>query len=154
MIKTMHRSFIKGTNWILAGILSILGFSGCNDVNIGTEEYGAPHTNFSFHGTVINATKDPVKGIQIEIGTRREGYVSDSILTNESGQYSTTLVLWPNEEDFQVIVSDVDGEENGSYQNDTIPVKITKDDYYEQGHGEWYYGAATKKVDVLLKDKE
>jgi putative lipoprotein (rSAM/lipoprotein system) len=153
MIKRIHRTITKGANWILAGILSILGFSGC-EINNGVEEYGTPYATFSFHGKVANNAKKPVKGIKVEVCEGQGGYpVTDSVLTNETGQYSIQFQTFPNE-NFRVIVSDIDGEANGSYQNDTIRVKISDKDYYEKGNGSWNYGLASKEVDVVLKEKE
>ena len=31
-MKKFNRKLIRGTNWALAGILSLLGFSGCNGI--------------------------------------------------------------------------------------------------------------------------
>jgi putative lipoprotein (rSAM/lipoprotein system) len=156
MVKKTRRSLIKGANWILSGILSMLGFSGCDDTgNDYIVEYGTPHATFSFHGTVANKAGNPVKDIKIEI--KKEGSPESTIpvptITNEMGQYSTTFVEFPVQ-DFQVIVSDIDGEVNGSYQNDTIPVKVGKDDYYKQGDGHWNNGSADKEVNIVLKEKE
>jgi putative lipoprotein (rSAM/lipoprotein system) len=151
MFKTMHRSALKGANWILVGILSMLGFSGCHKEQYRLEEYGSPYATFSFHGKVTNKTGNPVKDIKIEV--THQGYpVMNPMLTDDLGGYSMTVSTF-HDENFQLIVSDIDGEANGSYKNDTIQVTITKDDYYEQGEG-WNRGSAAKKVDVLLKDKD
>jgi putative lipoprotein (rSAM/lipoprotein system) len=146
----MHRSLIKGANWILSGILPLLGFSGCSE-NYGREEYGTPYATFSFYGTVTNNAGIPVKNIKIEAGQPEEEHATNQTTTDEEGKYSMTFELFPVD-DFQVIASDVDGEANGSYRNDTIPVKITKDDYYEQGKG-WNSGSAAKEVNIVLKEK-
>jgi putative lipoprotein (rSAM/lipoprotein system) len=149
----MHRSIIKGANWILVGILSMLGFSGCNKEEKNIEEYGSPYATFSFRGTVTDKAKNPVKDIKVEIGVNGYPVMENPLLTNALGHYSIQFQFsW--HEDFQVIVSDIDGETNGSFRNDTIPVKVTKDDYYEQGEGNWDLGSALKEVDIVLKEKE
>jgi putative lipoprotein (rSAM/lipoprotein system) len=152
MFKTMHRSMLKGANWILVGILSMFGFSGCHKERYGLEEYGTPYATFSFHGKVTDKNESPVKDIKIEV-TEQGASVMNPMLTDKSGGYSMTFSTFPAE-DFKVIVSDIDGEANGSYKNDTIQVTITKDDYYKQGEGNWNRGSAAKEVDVVLKDKE
>ena len=43
-MKKLNRKLIHGTNWVLAGILSLLGFSGCNE--IFQMEYGSPNADF------------------------------------------------------------------------------------------------------------
>ena len=102
---------------------------------------------------MTDKAKKPVKDIKVEIGTDGYSITENPVLTNTLGQYSVQL-QGPPFEDFQVIVSDIDGEANGSFRNDTIPVKVTDDDYYEQGDGNWNHGSAAKEVDIVLKDKE
>jgi putative lipoprotein (rSAM/lipoprotein system) len=150
-MKRMSQSLTKGANWILSGILSILGFSGCTE-NYGMDEYGTPYATFSFHGIVTNKAGPPVKDIKIEAVQPGEERAGSLALTNEAGKYSMTFEHFPVD-NFQVIASDIDGEANGSYRNDTIPVKITKDDYYDQGKG-WNRGSASKEVTIVLKEKE
>jgi putative lipoprotein (rSAM/lipoprotein system) len=152
MVKRTHRSVIKTANWILAGILSILGFSGCHKEKLAVE-YGSPYASFLFHGTVTDEAGKPVKDIKVEIGWEKHPITENPVLTNTSGQYSV-LFMSPPFEDFQVIVVDIDGETNGSFRNDTIPVKVSDNDYYELGEGNWDHGSASKEVDIVLKEKE
>ena len=53
-----------------------------------------------------------------------------------------------------LVISDTDGEANGSFENDTIRVTFESKDYYKRGKGAWYEGAAKKEVDVKLKAKK
>jgi putative lipoprotein (rSAM/lipoprotein system) len=151
MVKKMHRSLIKGANWILSGILSILGLPGCDKKEGLMLEYGTPYATFSFHGTVADKAGNPVKDIKIEV--KGATHIASPTITNEIGLYSTKFTGFPVD-DFQMIVSDIDGQANGSFQNDTIPVKVGKDDYYEQGDGHWNSGSADKEVNIVLKEKE
>ncbi|MDR0726324.1 MAG: radical SAM-associated putative lipoprotein [Prevotellaceae bacterium] len=153
MLKRTHRSVIKTANWILGGIISILSFSGCHKEQSGTVEYGSPYATFSFRGTVSDKTGQPVKDIKVEVGLEKHPAMDNPVLTNTSGQYSVQFQFRPVE-DFQVIVSDIDGESNGSFRNDTIPVKVSEDDYYEQGNGSWNHGSAAKEVNIVLNEKE
>ena len=41
-MKKLNRKLIRGTNWALAGLLSLLGFSSCGNP---VEEYGSPHAD-------------------------------------------------------------------------------------------------------------
>jgi putative lipoprotein (rSAM/lipoprotein system) len=153
MIKRTHRSIIKGVNWILAGILSILGFSGCQYVRTGPDEYGSPYATFSFHGKVTDKAGKPVKDIQVEVRRQIYPVTKEPASTDASGRYS---IRFQDDlfEDYQMIVSDIDGEANGSFLNDTVRVKVTKEDYYEEGKSNWDYGSADKEVDIVLKEKE
>jgi putative lipoprotein (rSAM/lipoprotein system) len=141
---------LKGINWILAGILSALGFSGCETEVLGPMEYGTPYAKFSIHGKVTGKDRKPVENINIKL---LEMEYIDSIYTDVAGDYSITFETYPVEE-FNIIASDVDGELNGSYQNDTLRVKITEKDYYEKGNGNWNHGSADKEVNIALKEKE
>jgi putative lipoprotein (rSAM/lipoprotein system) len=79
--------------------------------------------------------------------------MSNPILSNDEGFYYVSVGTFPTDE-FRIIFSDIDGEVNGSYQNDTIPVKITENDYVDKGNGNWYHGAAEKEINYVLKEKE
>jgi putative lipoprotein (rSAM/lipoprotein system) len=147
----MNRSILKGVNWILTVILSAFGFSGCED-KYTKVEYGSPYADFSFHGTVSDKAGAPVRDIKVEVSmTEYPLHLDKQIQTDEQGKYSVQFQTFPVDE-FQVIVSDVDGDLNGSYMNDTIPATIRKEDYSD-GKG-WYYGAADKEVNIVLKDNQ
>ncbi|MCD8178360.1 MAG: hypothetical protein LUE98_13430 [Tannerellaceae bacterium] len=45
-MKRIHKPFIKGINWVIGSLMSLLGF-GSNTCENATEEYGVPHTCFS-----------------------------------------------------------------------------------------------------------
>jgi putative lipoprotein (rSAM/lipoprotein system) len=148
----MHRRLIKSVNWILAGILSILGFSGCDIKKVEPVEYGSPYATFSLRGKVTDKDGKPVEDINIKLGFPETSYY-DSVYTNKEGDYSMMFDCYHIEE-FNIIASDIDGDLNGSYQNDTIQVKITDEDYYEKGSGNWNHGSAAKEVDIVLKESK
>jgi putative lipoprotein (rSAM/lipoprotein system) len=150
MIRKTHRCLLKSVNWVLAGILSMLGFSGCEIKKVGPEEYGTPHATLSLHGKVTGKDGKPVENINVKLS---EPIYVDSVSTDAAGGYSFTLDVYSIDE-FNVIASDIDGELNGSYQSDTVRVKITEEDYYDKGDGKWNNGSADKEVDIELKEKE
>ncbi|MDR1601926.1 MAG: radical SAM-associated putative lipoprotein [Tannerella sp.] len=150
MVKKAYHPLLKGVNWVLAGLLSVLGFSGCDNGN-ETLEYGSPYATFTFHGKVTNQAGEPVPDIKIEVNASHD--FGNPALSDATGHYSALFQAFPVE-DFQVIASDIDGEANGSYRNDTIQVKVGKEDYYEKKSGNWNYGSAAKEVNIELKEKE
>jgi putative lipoprotein (rSAM/lipoprotein system) len=154
MAKKIYRPLTKSINWILAGILTVLGFSGCEN---NLDEYGSPYATYRFRGLVTNKAGNPVKNIKIEVmelhSHSEHDAIPNPILSNDDGSYYVSVGTTPTDE-FRIIFSDIDGETNGSYQNDTIPVKITEKDYYDKGDGKWYYGAVEKQIDYVLKEKE
>ena len=92
---TVYHSILKGFNWILAGLLSLLGFSvtSCG----ATDEYGSPYAEYELKGKVI------------------------------------------------------DGPENGSFETDSIDVKI---EGFEGGKS-WFHGKAEVNIpDIKLKEKK
>ena len=68
-MKKLNRKLIRVTNWALAGLLSLLGFTGCGkDDNGGGEisvEYGAPSANFKVLGRVTNEQGQPLGGMRV-----------------------------------------------------------------------------------------
>lgn len=152
-MKKIGRKFLKGTNWALAGLLSFLGFSGC-DI-IGRVEYGTPHAEYEVKGTITNEAGKKIPDIQVKLAQgKRGGYIESGITvkTDEMGHYSASVTTFPGK-DFVMIVTDTDGETNGSYASDTIAVRFEEKDYYKKGKG-WFEGAARKKVDIKLKPKK
>ncbi|MGP1463427.1 radical SAM-associated putative lipoprotein [Tannerella sp.] len=152
-MKKIGRKFLKGTNWALAGLLSFLGFSGCDIV--GGVEYGTPHAEYEVKGTITNEAGKNIPDIQVKLAQgKRGGYIESGITvkTDEMGHYSASVTTFPGK-DFVMIVTDTDGETNGSYASDTIAVRFEEKDYYKKGKG-WFEGAARKKVDIKLKPKK
>jgi putative lipoprotein (rSAM/lipoprotein system) len=153
MLKNTYRCLIKSTNWILAGVLSVLGFSSCDIENHGQEEYGTPYATFTFRGKVTDEAGKPVKDVKIEVMEEQSEQPVNPVLTNASGDYTSTFQDFPMQ-NFRVIASDIDGETNGSFQNDTVQVKISKEDFDDKGNGNWNQGSATKVVNFVLKENE
>lgn len=92
-MKKLNRKFIRGTNWALAGLISLLGFSACSDdfkgepeptpdengiVNNGDNnngnddggavcEYGTPYAVFAVSGKVTDAQGNGLEGIRVVV---------------------------------------------------------------------------------------
>lgn len=66
MNRTNH-FFLTFTNKILAGLLSILGFSLAACDKIGSEEYGCPHADYEIKGKVVSDQGTPIPNIEIEV---------------------------------------------------------------------------------------
>jgi len=148
-MKLFKRTLIEGTNWALAGLLGILGFnSSCDPV----DEYGTPHANYKISGHVTNSAGEVIKGIHIELEEPPYSSYLAHAYTNEKGEYEIERETTGRTDGFRLFVSDVDGKENGSYKNDTIKVTIEDKDYYDKGK-DWNVGNASKKVNIILKEK-
>jgi putative lipoprotein (rSAM/lipoprotein system) len=150
-MKTICRPLIKGTNWALAGLLSLLGFS-CTD-NVAPE-YGTPHARYSVKGSVTDTAGTLVPGIEILIKTENGGPVrNEPAYTSGQGKFDVAYDAFPNEK-FILTATDVDGEANGSFKTDSVEVVFNKEDFYEKGDGHWYDGAAKKELPPIVLKEE
>lgn len=152
-MKKIYRPFIKGTNWALAGILSLLGFASCsNDGGETPAEYGTPHAKYTIKGAVTDKEGNPIEGINVHVKMPFEWNGGEGVAdTNKEGKFDITYTTFPDDK-FTLIAKDIDGEENGSFQTDSVEVTFTKDDFYEDGK-RWYEGAARKEIpNIVLKE--
>lgn len=146
----MKRQLIKGTNWALAGLMGLLGFA-CSDDEDVPAEYGTPHADYRIIGYVKNQAGEPIPDIKVEAVTAHNSNFRTPVLSNAQGHYSATASSVGRVGELQLIITDIDKEENGLFQNDTILVKINDEDYYDKGEG-WNVGKAFKEVNITLKD--
>ena len=158
-----NRTIIKIINWVLAGVLSIFGFAGCEI--FGTMEYGTPNADYTVKGAVVdNATGNAIKGIRVSYNPESAPKYSqtsdkrkDYVFTDAKGEFKITKndiqdiqAQWP------VFVEDVDGEENGLFQSETLQVDFSKAEHSGKSK-HWYKGEYTVAVNVELsgiKEKE
>ena len=157
-----NKAFIKGINWLLAAIISMLGFAGC-DI-IGTDEYGSPRADYTVKGAVVNkATGKPIKGIRVgyspehwavaEYGIPPTPYTPKPyVLTDTKGEFKLTDSSFPKENlTAYVFVEDIDGEENGLFQSESIEVDFSKATQSGKPKS-WYNGEYTVNVNVELTE--
>lgn len=148
-MKIIYRAFIKGTNWALAGIMGLFGFTCCDEP---ADEYGTPHATYKISGRVMNKSGEAIPGIQIELEeTLYSGYAAITC-SDSKGEYEIERETVGRTDKMRLIASDIDEEENGLYRNDTIQVLIEDKDYYDKGKG-WNVGKANKRVDIVLENK-
>jgi len=151
IMKKIYRPLIKGTNWALAGLLGLLGFTACE--GNGDDEvpamYGTPIAKYTIKGSVTDEKGMPIEGIGIYA---KHSFTRDTIYTKKDGGFETTFKEFPDDK-FKLMIEDMDAEKNGLFKNDSVIVTFTKEDYYENGKG-WYEGAARKEIPpVVLKEK-
>ena len=166
----MKRVIIKSINFVLAGLLSLLGFTGC--VERGLLEYGTPNADYTVKGTVVNKTTGKaIEGIRVgyspEViyeamyGVRPTSYTPKShVLTNAKGEFILTDRFIAGEYQIEagavsipVYVEDVDGEENGLFQMEYLQVDFSKADQSGKPKN-WYEGEYTVTVKVDLTEIE
>ena len=155
-METVYHSILKGFNWILAGLLSLLGFSvtSCG----ATDEYGSPYAEYELKGKVTDMNGDPIQGIEINYGGIYNNVLSPSHIseiykspqTQKDGSYDIKFEDSPMGI-VRIIAKDIDGPENGSFETDSIDVKIEE---FEGGKS-WFHGKAKVSIpDIKLKEKK
>jgi len=158
----INRSFIKGTNWALAGLISMLGFSGCE--KNGLDEYGTPNADYTVKGSVVNKEDGkPIEGIRVGYnpetvygamyGVMPTPYSpKDYVTTNAKGEFTITENTFPvSDQTMPVYVEDIDGEKNGLFQSDTLQVDFSNANQTKKAKS-WYAGEFTVTVNVELNE--
>lgn len=140
----MKIKYLKLKNWFL---VSLAGLMGVNMSSCGLE-YGCPEAEYTVKGKVTNPSGEPIPGIKVTGNW-------DNDITSASGDYILSARVEPlyPEETIQIVFADVDSSENGSYQNDTVPVTFQYSEL-TGGDGHWYEGSATKTLNITLQPKE
>ena len=141
----MKIKYLKLKNWLL---VSLAGLLGINLSCVGGEEYGCPEARFNVKGKVTDPNGTPIPGIQVEMGSYGPRDTTDA-----AGQYSATLMSFPETQTFEIGFTDIDGTENGLYKNDTVPITFQRSEL-TGGDGHWYEGSATKTLNVTLQPVE
>lgn len=140
----MKIKYLKLKNWFL---VSLAGLMGVNMSSCGLE-YGCPEAEYTVKGKVTNPSGEPIPGIKVTGNW-------DNDITSASGDYILSARVEPlyPEETIQIVFADVDSSENGSYQNDTVPVTFQYSEL-TGGDGHWFEGSATKTLNITLQPKE
>lgn len=141
--KTLH--FI---NVILGGLLSLLGFTTCEERMC---EYGTPMADFGGECFVVNEQGQGIQGIQVTLTDENNELIIDTLYTDKNGRvamFSGNSLFYPVNS-AKIISEDIDGDENGAYQTDITTVPLE----YKGGSG-WYHGVAVIKETIMLKEKE
>ena len=161
----IKRAFIKGTNWALAGLIGLLGFTRCDIVDPKLE-YGTPNADYTVKGTVVDKTTGkPIEGIRVGYDSGPYAQVmygvvptpyqpKASVTTNAKGEYKLTDRFSEiGQDQIPVFVSDIDGQENGLY-SDTILYEDFKNAIHTGKQKDWYFGEYTVNVTIELSEQK
>ena len=166
-MKKLNRKLIRGTNWALAGLLSLLGFTGCGKDNNGdgeiSVEYGSPSSNFKVLGRVTNEQGQPLGGMRVVAsnvtaiwgkgpGQCYSGLLRDTVYTASDGSFVRVYSLFPADSVY-IHIKIEDSAEPSVYDSNSIAVGFAKGDLEGDDRG-WYLGGAEKKINVTLKRKK
>lgn len=151
-MKKLYPYLLHGINWILAGLLSLLGFSCASDnIDGPVEMYGTPYGTFEFKGKVVDRLNNPIPNIQVEISDSipsRGWMKSDTLYSDEKGEINWKMNDFPCLT-YRLIATDPDGNrEEGPFAADTSFLSLANA-VYEGGSG-WYKGNATVEKEIVL----
>ncbi|MBR1576526.1 MAG: radical SAM-associated putative lipoprotein [Bacteroidales bacterium] len=153
--------------WILTSMLGLLGFSGCEWLNIGggMVMYGQPHTDFQASGKVTDRSGNAIEGIRVSIRQHRhyantpnviydqnDWYYDDTLYTDAAGRYElkTGITSFNGPDDVTVVFEDVDGEKNGGvFESQTVTPRVKQTAKAK----DWYGGAYSVEADAQLEKK-
>jgi len=160
------RKILKASNWVIAGILSLLGYSSCGIVEPKVE-YGMPHADFIVSGKVTDSQGNGLSGVRVTVPSADHhqragsGYnpdrpiitneLKDTLYTKENGNFEYKYVGFPSNDSINVKIKFEDIAENVRFETDSTKVTFFSSEL-KGGSGSWYSGKATKVITVQLKD--
>lgn len=128
---------------LLTGMLGVLGFVGCDGLGEEPDMYGCPIVNFLVKGVVTSENGDPLKGVQVVVGSGwdNDAYGADTIYTDAKGEFeSHELADITINMQRKVYFNDIDEQENGgTFKSDSITLEKMKKKQLEKGNS-WYEG--------------
>jgi putative lipoprotein (rSAM/lipoprotein system) len=152
-LSEMKIKLLKKYNRLIALLLSLLGFTTACFI-IGGAEYGTPHADFIVRGSVVSEKDSrPIKNIRVIMHDSTSIYYRDSINTDLNGVYTLKLSGFPLSKNFNIDLKDIDGTDNGEFQNlDTIVKFINP--VFTGGNKHWYNGQTQQEFDIKMKPKQ
>ena len=142
----IRRRFYQRVSVLLGTALSV---TGCDrpintpDYGAPVVEYGTPQAHFEIDGTVVdNETQDPIVGIEVT-------FEEETAITDDQGKWSISADVFPCDPDCSVTAVDVDGEENGEYEE---AVQEFSPSETAEGDGEWDEGTWEAKNIVIAME--
>ena len=134
---------------IISALLVLLGFS-CGNCS-SMMEYGTPSATYKAKGVVVSEADDkPIKGIRTEF--QRSYDANNAVYTDSAGFFSLKSgdLHGPK---LYVKLTDVDGEENGSFAEMEVEADYTNKPL-TGGDGHWYQGAAEIDLGIIKMKPE
>jgi len=158
-MKNTQKIIFSTANVLLAGLLTMLGFSCSGDDsndhgNSGMTEYGTPSATFVIKGKVVSDTGAKLAGIRIITKSsisfsnihKFQAY-ADTIFTDNKGDFSYTRERAPlNGLLIPIISEDV----SGMYVRDSSVVDF-KTVKFKGSSDFWFKGTAEKETTITLK---
>ena len=141
----MKAKVLMHMNALLALLMSVLGFAGCDP---GVEKYGVPYTELDVFGTITDEDNKPLENIQVQVKYISEyGYTPSPVYSDSIGQYAfTSRDSGEQLDSIDVLVKDT----SGVYECDTMRVPT---EYHKVEDSGWKVGESVAHHDFRLKKK-
>ncbi len=131
---------------MLAGALTLLGFSSCGDDEL---MYGTPTSYYEIKGTVKTEAGNRVEGAQVIMrtldGKNAHTYPQDIVTTDSKGEYLLKTSGWPNP-NIRIVCRPQDN----TLEADSVDMSVS----FKDADGIWDRGTARETVDFTLKFKK
>ena len=113
--------------------------------------YGMPHADYELDGVVVSAeTGEPIPGIEVELEAANAVVATSDAAGAWSLRVSGASFCLPDA--CRVVARDVDGAENGAFQDLEIAVPLTR---ARRGSGDWDEGTwVARDVELILEPVE
>lgn len=147
-MQKLRTNFLKSYSVLLAGLISLLGFTTACNISDPKDEYGTPSAKFIVNGQVTDsATNQAIPNIRVVMQ-------GDTVETDGHGLYTVSDPYgFPTDETYTIKFQDIDGTANGEYAPLDSIVEF-KDPQFTDGDGHWYKGETSKEVNIKLKPKQ
>ena len=156
----MKTRLLTSVNSLIAILLSVLGFSSCNNSNKEESilvEYGSPYATLEVSGKVTNEETNPLENIQVTVKhIERPGdevpevvYTLPSANTDVNGDYTVAENRVRPFNHIDIIVTDP----ADIYLPDSIRVKVDYDKSEVPADNHWNHGVGVVYQDFQLKKK-
>jgi putative lipoprotein (rSAM/lipoprotein system) len=134
---------------LISGLLALLGFSSVTC--FPAAEYGSPNATYKAKGVVVSEADDtPIEGIRAEL---KGYYTMDTAHTDSTGSFSLVRNGGGSHQKLIVELTDVDGEENGSFAKMEVEADYTKKTFTGSS-GHWYSGEAEIDLGIIKMKPE
>ncbi len=135
-------------NKLIWMILSLLGFAtACEKLEQAADEYGVPYATYSVKGKVINQQGEPIPGIQVNL--EHAWYL---IQTDANGDFAYDKVETFPREQTRLKFTDIDGPENGSYQEEIVSITFVENKDFEGGGWHMRDYIVTDPIEVVMRE--
>ena len=156
----MKTALVKGWKWLLGSLLTLLGFSGCEELGLFRCEYGQPNADFKLIGDVKDANGKGIEGIRVvfrPVESEKETWENDTLYTDAKGHFGQERLKhdWPDgAEKASIKFEDVDGSAHGAYKTKILTRSDFSVEQTKKGSGSWYAGIYTISAETTLEEDD